>query len=77
MLRIEVKIILGVGISRTSAKDFGCQRVAGKMCLSKGVDIVPGEPVRNGLLNSSVLQNGQQLYFGKDIPYWFCSHTSQ
>lgn len=66
MLRIEFKEILDVEISRNSAKSFRCPRVAGKMCFRKGIDLVPGEPVRNGLPNSSVLQNGQCWYFRKD-----------
>lgn len=32
MLKIEFEGILGVEISRNSAKNFGCQRVVGKVC---------------------------------------------
>ena len=59
MLRIKFKGILDVEIRRHSAKGFGCQRVVGKMCFSKGVDVASEELVRNGLVNSSVLQNGR------------------
>ena len=59
MLRIEFKGILDVEISRNSAKSVRCQRIVGKMCFSEGVNVVSGEPVRKGLLNSQVLQNGQ------------------
>lgn len=59
MLRIEFKGILDMEIR---APDV---RVVVKMCFSKGIVIVPGEPVRNGFPSSNVLQNGQWGYFRK------------
>ena len=51
-MRIEFKGILGVEISRNSAKSVRCQRVVGKMCFSESGCAAPGGPVSNGLLNS-------------------------
>ena len=59
MLRIEFKGIPDVEIRKNSAKSFGCQSIVGEMCFSKGIDLVPGGPARNGLPNLSVLPNGQ------------------
>lgn len=63
MLRIESKEPLGVEINRNSV--FGVRKLL-KRCVFASVDIEPGELVRNGLVNASVLQNGQQWYFRKD-----------
>lgn len=48
------------------SESYGEDGFQGKMDFSKGADAVPGEPVGNGLVNSSVLQNGQQWCFRKD-----------
>lgn len=48
------------------SESYGEDGFQGKMDFSKGADAVPGEPVGSGLVNSSVLQNGQQWCFRKD-----------
>lgn len=64
MLRIESKGLLGVEINRNTVKSFWLESCWKAVFAS--VDIEPGELVRNGLVNSSVLQNGEQWYFRKD-----------